>query len=1652
MKFIPYFLAFTLLFQIGVGAETLLPLDAIWKYKKGTEEASDPPEAWRGPGYDDESWASGETPVYYGENLSGGTTLPDMRYSYTTIYLRNTFQIADPAEIDRLALRVHCDDGFIAWINGQEAVRYNVNAGHHAYDGRAQGAGEPVWVTNSLSTPSAYLVPGENVIAVHLFNANLTSSDIVFNLQLDSAIDRVPPEITRIEPAPGQVEELRQITVHFSEPVQGVSPQDLLINNTPAAGISGEGATYIFTFDPPPYGPVDISWDPGHLIQDLADPPHDLDHTAASASWSYELRDTTPPRLAQITPPPGITVRSLSQVELRFSEEVQGVDASDLLINGVPALSVETAGLAHLFHFPSQSAGRVEFSWVPSHGITDLALPPNSFISEGWSCEVDPEAPLPSVVISEFITSQESSSGLEDEDGALQDWIELHNTTAAPVNLAGWSLTDDDAEPGLWVFPDITIPAGGRLVVFASGKNRKEGQNLHTNFKLGTDGEYLALFNPESPRAALTEFADEYPEQRNDYSYGLDEAGLWRYFPSPTPGQPNGSSSILGIVPPPTPNIERGTYEESFTLELTTPMASAEIRYTTDGSPPTETTGHVYTGPFTISRTTPLRAAAFAPSFLPSEIITHTYIFLDQVLQQPNNPPGFPTGPRVLAGYPSDYEMDPEIVNHPDYKDDMKAALQALPVLSVVMETEDLFDPETGIYIHPLNRGPEWERPCSVEFMPLDGNGFHVNAGIQIQGNAARQPIKTPKHPFRLVFKGDYGPKNLEYRMFPDSPADVFDTLILRADFNYSWLHWNGIQRIRAQRTRDAWMKDSMRAMGGLASHNRYVHLYINGLYWGIYDPSERPDGAFGAAYLGGEKEDYDVINEGEVVDGGIAAYNTMRNFSNLQDPVQYEAFQSYLDLTQFIDYMLLHFYAGHQDWFNNKNWYALRPKDGSRGFIYVPWDGEMILGEPGVNRVSDGDYPSGLHAKLLASPEYRLAFADRVQKHLFNGGALTPEKAAERWMKRAREVELPIIAESARWGDYRRDLHQYSSGPYQLYTRNNQWRAEQQRLLTIYFPNRTTTLLRQLRSAGLFPDIAGAAFNQYGGLIRPGFELIMSAPSGEIYYTTDGSDPRIAFTGEVSPSAQRYSGALALEEGAVVKARVRQGSEWSALTEALFITQGPSIPLRITEILYHPEPPGDEYEFIEIQNIGSIPVETGSFYLTGVDYVFPPHTSIAPGQIILIASGSNPTAFAQRYPGVPVFGYFGGQLVNRGERLALATAERQTIVSVDYGDSGAWPIQADGGGFSLEIIDPFADPDDPANWRASVEINGSPGLANPPSAAPAVRLNEVQAAHSTEADWLEFRNSSAAAADLSAWRLADSGADQEFIFPAGTRLQPGEFLIVHCGRQPGAPGFHAPFGLDAESETIVLRDASGARVDVLTYGPQIAGRTLGLIDGDWTLTEPTPAAENQPVLLGSATTLVLNELFANPAAGGDDWIELFNAHSLRPVALRGLFISTGAQLFEITSHSFIPPAGFVRFIADENPGADHLDLKLPAGGAAVSLLDPAGAVLDEIAYADQPEGNSFGRFPNGTDNIVAFDLPTPRASNSFDFQVEHTFAAGTLTLEWPAAPGKRYRIEFSPDLSSWSELTEVTAESSSAQVQHQPDSTAGYFRVIALP
>jgi hypothetical protein len=509
-------------------------------------------------------------------------------------------------------------------------------------------------------------------------------------------------------------------------------------------------------------------------------------------------------------------------------------------------------------------------------------------------------------------------------------------------------------------------------------------------------------------------------------------------------------------------SVPRGFCDAPFSLELTTPAEGASIRYTLDGAEPTLDHGEVYAGPLQISNTTLLRAAVFKDRARVSAINTHSYLFLDQVLRQPKDPAGFPSGPRAWNGRPPAYQMDPQVVNDPAYRDRIREAFKSLPIVSLVCAREELFGPR-GLYLNTLQRGDQWEKPCSAEMiLPDGGSAFQIDCGLRIQGGMNRGPDRSPKHSFRLLFKEQYGAGKLHYAVFPDSPVKKFNTLVLRADYNNSWVHWDAAARPRAQRTRDAWMKDSHRAMGWVAAHNRYVHLFLHGLYWGVYDFTERPDASFAASYLGGARGDYDVVNEFDAKDGTLDQFNRLRSLTGLADRKQYQKLQQLLDLTNFIDYVLLNYYAGNQDWGENKNWYAIRRRAPDAQFQYFVWDGEQLMHDVHDNTVSQPyETPFRMVEELKGNAEFRQAFAERVQKHFFGDGALTPAACAARWMKRAKEVDVSIIAESARWGYYRRNPP---------FTRDKEWAAEQQRLLKEYFPKRTEIVLEQLRAAGLYP------------------------------------------------------------------------------------------------------------------------------------------------------------------------------------------------------------------------------------------------------------------------------------------------------------------------------------------------------------------------------------------------------------------------------------------------------------------------------------------------------------------------------------------------------------------------------------------------------
>lgn len=949
---------------------------------------------------------------------------------------------------------------------------------------------------------------------------------------------------------------------------------------------------------------------------------------------------------------------------------------------------------------------------------------------------------------------------LADEDGDFTDWIELFNASDVPLNLKNWSLTDDKLNPAKWIFPEITLQSKEYILIYASSKDRSDpSKPLHTNFSLKGSGEYLALIQPNG--IPVSEFSP-FPSQQNDFSYGY-YLNAYTEFSAPTPGKDN-SQSMGILLPEPVFSIKHGIFNAPFQLEITNPFSGTSIYYTTDGSIPSKTNGNLFSSKIPVSSTSVIRAVTVNNNSQ-SRVATQSYFFPDNIIRQGNKPAGYPAvwGPyTAISGTAiADYEMDQDLLTDPAYAASVIKSFTDIPVLSVVTNKDNLFSLDEdsvtgGIYIYtgaPITdftytAGRGWERPVSLEYFSNDSS-FQVNCGIRIQGGHGRRPEKSPKHSFILVFDRKYGPSKLEYPLLGANSSEIFENVILRASFGNSWVHHDNAQRIKATYQEDVWTKDTQRAIGHPVGNARYMHLFINGLYWGMYTASERMDKEFAETYLGGDEDDYDVIKDySEVADGYINAWNKMMTMANagLESTENYYRIQgksadgspdysveSLVDVVNLADYMLINFFGANSDW-DHHNWAAMRSRvNPGKGFKFMCWDSEMMFGSVTGNVLSENNNncPSRVYQQLIKNAEFKRLFSNRIQMHCFNGGVLTPEAALARWQGKKALLENVVMAEAARWGDYRRDVHRYqTAGPFELYKKDTHWMVQENFIINTYFPQRTANFISQLRTAGLFPSLDAPSLYINGKIpdkkiASVNDKLTMTTTKGTIYYSTNGADPVdwSSGTGTVNTKiAKVYSQVVSISQSAHVVARSFFNGQWSAATSHFFTVPENYQHIKITEIHYHPsEETGIDngaFEFIELKNTGTSPLDiSGMKFTRGIEFIFPSETQLNPGAFVVL--GSNSSQFLSRYKFRP-FDEFKGKLENAGERVTLVSPLGETVADFAYGTSGDWPTTPDGQGFSLVplLYNPTGNQSNAADWRASYKPGGSPGADDVPVAS----------------------------------------------------------------------------------------------------------------------------------------------------------------------------------------------------------------------------------------------------------------------------------------------------------------------------------------------
>lgn len=317
-------------------------------------------------------------------------------------------------------------------------------------------------------------------------------------------------------------------------------------------------------------------------------------------------------------------------------------------------------------------------------------------------------------------------------------------------------------------------------------------------------------------------------------------------------------------------------------------------------------------------------------------------------------------------------------------------------------------------------------------------------------------------------------------------------------------------------------------------------------------------------------------------------------------------------------------------------------------------------------------------------------------------------------------------------------------------------------------------------------------------------------------------------------------------------------------------------------------------------------------------------------------------------------------------------------------------------------------------------------------SALAHVRINEILAINNSTnigglfPDLVELYNPGEALIDISGWMMSDNPENPDkHTFASGTTIGAGSYLTLIADNQE-IPG-HLDLQLDGRSgETLYLYNSLGELVDEITFGMQVADRSIGVLDdGSWGLTVPTFGLANVPQAVGTPHNLSINEwLTFGDQLINDDFIEIYNPDNVY-VDISGVFLTDDPDnypdLSEIPSLSFLLPQSHTLFEPDGDPedGAEHLDFRLSGDLEAIGLFDHDLNRIDVVYYGPQRADISEGRFPDGQVPIVFFDQPTPGERNAPEGVPYIDFDATWRYLDDGSDQGSTWR-QTAFDDSSW--------------------------------
>ena len=998
----------------------------------------------------------------------------------------------------------------------------------------------------------------------------------------------------------------------------------------------------------------------------------------------------------------------------------------------------------------------------------------------------------------------------DDEDHTYPDWIEIMNTGAITINLAGYALTDDLDVWNQWLLPSTNLLAGDKVIVFASAKNRDclgcggTVTEMHTNFKISY-GETVALFDPTG---ILVDSILISTMQAGHSRARIPDGGVWCYTDNPTPDATNTGTCYSGYASEPSFNTQPGFYTGSVNVTA----SGSEVRYTTDGDWP-GFASTLYTGPISVTNNTVIKITNIEAGKLPSRTVTGSF-FIDE-----------PT---------------------------------LLPVVSISSNSCDMFN-EGPSCIAAYDGADGWEPdnpqiPAAVEYFTADKvQQFEKRIKFETAGNSSIYVY--PQRGMQFTCDEDFGEvSEFDYNIFSLTKPGL-DTLNgWRVRANNDW--GNSAAR----------MKDVVHNRIALPTHlvvPAYQHAatFINGEYWGHYSAREELDAYFLRNNLGVDPDKVDIIRSGAGEDvwdiaesGTIDAYNDLSAFfnsHNMNNAEHYAEALTLIDKENWVDHFATQIFLNNDEMAYNIR--CFKSYEPNMKWKFILWDtGAGGEGETVNSIQSLLSYPYlcdeiNMMNDLMVNDEFELYFINRyadLMNYYFTWPRIESIINASK-----DEIEEEIPAHFARWGTP--SVSAFNNGVAELKG---------------FFDNRATYQRNEINSyfgLGGQVNVTLEVEPEGAGYIQISTIIPTTLPWTGIYF----DDAPVQVTAIPNPgySFSHWTDNTFIDDESLIAvlADISANTTFTANFTGAAVVENPIV---ISEINFNNDSTLNAGDWVELHNISDVDIYLGGYQFGNEvfynKYTLPQGTMIPADGFLVLAQDT--AQFKNIHPDVDNFiGPFVFSLQNEGDSISLTNVIGNVMTAFRFEDKRPWPYTADGFGRTMEFPYYFLDETDPENWEAGC-IGGSPGVAFSPCIENPIveEINYKSSPTEDAGDWFELYNWSGSLMYLSFWSVRDKNGNT-FQIPSGTYIPGGGRLVVYQDslkfftQHPDVTNAIGPtvFGFDGEGDAIVLYDATGQITFSVGYDDELpypasadgGGTALQLINASLNINDPDNWTESCP-------------------------------------------------------------------------------------------------------------------------------------------------------------------------------------------------------------